>query len=201
MKALESALNTKTRLLWFESATNPLLKIVDIVETVKIARAYDKDIIIVVDNTFMTPFFQRPLEFGVDIVMHSLTKYINGHSDVLMGAAMTNREDLDRHLSFTQSCSGTVPSPFDCYMTIRGVKTLHLRMEAHMRNGLAVAKWLESDPRVEKVIYPELESHPQHKIHKKQAKGTSGMISFYLKGGLAEAEIFFQSIKVVPVLD
>jgi cystathionine gamma-lyase len=183
--------------VWFETPTNPLLKVIDIVETVKIVRAYDKNIVIVVDNTFMTPFFQRPLELGVDIVMHSLTKYINGHSDVLMGAAMTNREDFDRHLLFSQSCLGTVPSPFDCYMVCRGIKTLHLRMKTHMENGLAVAKWLESNPRVEKVLYPELESHPQHKIHKKQSTGMSGMLSVYLKGGIKESEMFFSSIKVV----
>jgi cystathionine gamma-lyase len=134
---------------------------------------------------------------GVDIVVHSLTKYINGHSDVMMGAAITNREDLNDHLLFMQLGTGAIPSPFDCYLANRGAKTLHLRMKAHSENGLAVAKWLETSPRVEKVIYPELESHPQHHIHKKQTSGMSGMISFYLRGGLAESQEFLASLKVV----
>jgi cystathionine gamma-lyase len=144
----------------------------------------------------MTPYFQRPLELGVDIVIHSLTKYINGHSDVLMGAAITNREDLDQHLLFMQLGVGAIPSPFDCYLANRGAKTLHLRMREHMANGLAVARWLETNPRVEKVIYPELESHPQYQLHKKQATGMSGMLSFYLKGGLKESQTFLSSLKV-----
>lgn len=193
---MRASLKPATKLVWFETPTNPLLKITDIAEVVRIVRDFNKDIIIVVDNTFMTPFFQRPLELGADIVMHSLTKYINGHSDVLMGSAMTNRQDLDEHLFFMQLGVGAVPSPFDCYLANRGAKTLHLRMKAHSENGLAVAKWLESNPRVEKVIYPELESHPQHHIHKKQAKGMSGMVSFYLRGDLAESQKFLSSLKV-----
>jgi cystathionine gamma-lyase len=182
--------------VWFESPSNPLLKVVDIAEVVRIVREFNKDIIVVVDNTFMTPYYQRPLELGVDIVMHSLTKYINGHSDVLMGAAMTNRDDLDEQLFFMQLGVGGVPSPFDCYLVNRGVKTLHLRMKAHGENGMAVAKWLEANPRVEKVLYPELESHPQYHIHKKQTSGMSGMISFYLKGDLKESQTFLSSLKV-----
>jgi len=193
---LRAALRPETKLVWFETPTNPLLKITDIAAVVKTVREFNEEILIVVDNTFMTPYFQRPLELGVDIVVHSLTKYINGHSDVLMGAAITNRQDLDEHLFFMQLGVGSVPSPFDCYLANRGAKTLHLRMKAHSENGLAVAKWLETNPRVEKVLYPELESHPQHKIHKKQTSGMSGMVSFYLKGGLAESQTFLASLKI-----
>jgi len=193
---LRAALKPETKLVWFETPTNPLLKITDVAEVVQIIREFNKDIVIVVDNTFMTPYYQRPLELGADIVMHSLTKYINGHSDVLMGTAMTNREDLNEQLFFMQLGVGSVPSPFDCYLANRGAKTLHLRMKAHGDNGLAVAKWLEANPRIEKVLYPELESHPQHHIHKKQTSGMSGMISFYLRGGLKESQDFLSSLKI-----
>lgn len=193
---LRAALKPETKLVWFETPSNPLLRLVDVVATVEIIREFNKDIVIVTDNTFMTPYYQRPLELGVDIVMHSLTKYINGHSDVLMGAAMTNREDLDEQLFFMQLGVGAVPGPFDCYLANRGAKTLHLRMKAHGENGLAVAKWLENSPLVEKVLYPELESHPQHHIHKKQTSGMSGMVSFYLRGGLKESQVFLSSLKI-----
>ncbi|KAI6196906.1 Gamma-cystathionase [Aphelenchoides besseyi] len=196
-----ASLKPETKLVWFETPSNPLLKIVDIAEITEIAHNYNPDIVVVVDNTFMTPYFQRPLEFGVDIVIHSLTKYLNGHSDVVMGAAMTNREDLNEHLFFMQLAVGSVPSPFDCYLANRGAKTLHLRMRAHMENGLAVAQFLESNSRVERVLYPELESHPQHKIHKKQARGMSGMISFYIRGGLEESRNFLASLKIFTLAE
>ncbi|KAI6172146.1 Gamma-cystathionase [Aphelenchoides besseyi] len=194
--AFRASLKPETKLVWFETPSNPLLAIVDIAEITKIAHNYNPEIVVVVDNTFMTPYFQRPLQFGVDIVIHSLTKYLNGHSDVVMGAAMTNREDLNEHLFFMQLAVGSVPSPFDCYLANRGAKTLHLRMRAHMENGLAVAQFLESNSRVERVLYPELESHPQHQIHKKQASGMSGMISFYIRGGLEESRNFLASLKI-----
>ncbi|KAI6242704.1 Gamma-cystathionase [Aphelenchoides fujianensis] len=169
-EAFRAALKPETKLVWFETPSNPLLKI-------------------------------RPLNMGVDIVIHSLTKYLNGHTDVVMGAAMTNREDLNEHLFFMQLAVGAIPSPFDCYLVNRGAKTLHLRMKAHMENGMAVAKWLEANPRVERVLYPELESHPQHKIHKKQATGMSGMISFYIRGGLDEAQDFLAALKIFTLAE
>lgn len=130
-------------------------------------------------------------------MVHSITKYINGHSDVVMGAVITSNEQLDNHLFFMQLAVGAVPSPFDCFLVNRGIKTLHLRMRTHMENAMAVASWLEANPRVERVLYPELESHPQHHVHKKQAKGMSGMMSFYLKGGLEQSRAFLSALKVI----
>uniref|UniRef100_A0A7E4VAR9 cystathionine gamma-lyase n=1 Tax=Panagrellus redivivus TaxID=6233 RepID=A0A7E4VAR9_PANRE len=198
---LKKALQPETRLVWIESPSNPLLKIVDIAEVTKIVKAYNKNIIIVVDNTFMSPYFQQPLKLGADVVVHSITKYINGHSDVVMGAAVTNRADLDEHLFFMQLAVGAVPSPFDCYLVNRGIKTLHLRMERHYVNALAVAQYLEKDARVEKVIYPALESHPQHDIHKKQTTGMSGMVSFYIKGGIDQSRAFLDNLKVFTLAE
>lgn len=188
-------------MLWLETPSNPLLKVVDIAAVTQAAKQHSQDILIVVDNTFMSPYFQRPLNLGADVVVHSLTKYINGHSDVVMGAAITNDEKVDKHLFFMQLAVGAVPSPFDCYLVNRGIKTLHLRMKAHMENALAVSKWLEQNPRVEKVLYPQLPSHPQYEIHMKQAKGMSGMLSFYLRGGLQESRTFLSNLKVSIVLD
>ncbi|KAI6184073.1 Gamma-cystathionase [Aphelenchoides bicaudatus] len=199
--ALLAALKPETKMVWFETPTNPLLQITDIAEVVRVVKDYNPDIIVAVDNTFSSPYFLNPLNLGADVVMHSLTKYINGHSDVLMGAAMTNREDINEHLFFMQLGVGAVASPFDCYLANRGAKTLHLRMKAHSKNGLAVAKWLEANPRVEKVLYPELESHPQHHIHKKQSKGASGMVSFYLKGGLKQSQDFLSSLKIFTLAE
>lgn len=193
---LKAALKPNTKIIWLESPSNPLLKVVDIKEVVNIAKGFNKDIIVVVDNTFMSPYYQQPLLLGADVVLHSLTKYINGHSDVVMGAVMTNNETIAEHLYFMQLAVGAVPSPFDVYLVLRGVKTLHLRMRAHMENALTIAKYLESNPRVEKVLYPWLESHPQHEIHKKQSNGMSGIVSFYLKGGLQESRTFLSNLKI-----
>ncbi|KAI1696060.1 cys/Met metabolism PLP-dependent enzyme domain-containing protein [Ditylenchus destructor] len=192
---LKAALRPNTKMVWFETPSNPHLFVIDIAAVVSIAKGYNKDILVVVDNTFITPYFQKPLTFGVDIVMHSLSKYINGLSDVIMGALITNRKDIDDKLFYMQS---TVPSSFDTYLVNRGIKTLHLRMEKHMENALAVARFLEANPRIEKVYYPELESHPQYKLHKKQAKGMSGMVSFYLKGAnLEQSQKFLTSLKII----
>jgi len=149
----------------------------------------------------MSPYFQRPIALGADAVLHSLTKYINGHSDVVMGAVCTNDESIDNHLYFMQLAVGAIPSPFDMYLVNRGIKTLHLRMRSHMENALAVAKWLEACPRVEKVLYPELPSHPQHHVHKKQTKGMSGMVSFYLRGGLEESRIFLAKLNIFTLAE
>uniref|UniRef100_A0A7E4WB97 cystathionine gamma-lyase n=1 Tax=Panagrellus redivivus TaxID=6233 RepID=A0A7E4WB97_PANRE len=199
LENLKKALRPETRLLWLESPSNPLLNVVDIAEAVKIVKEHNENIIVTVDNTFMSPFFQNPLKLGADIVMHSVTKYINGHTDVLMGAAITNREDIFKHLDFMQHFGGSFPSPFDCYLVIRGIKTLHIRMQRHYENALAVAKFLEGDDRVEKVLYPALESHPQHEIHKKQTSGMSGMVSFYIKGGKDEMNAFLKALRLIKL--
>ena len=186
-------------MVYFETPSNPVIKVVDITEVVRISRSVNKDIIIAVDNTFMSPVLQNPLNLGVDIVVHSLTKYINGHSDVIGGAVITNSKEIDDHLFLMQSVTGSILSPFDCYLVNRGIKTLHLRMKTHSDNALQVAQWLEKDPRIEKILYPALPSHPQYEIHKKQASGMSGMISFYIKGGLKETKKFLLSLKVITL--
>ncbi|KAL3116965.1 hypothetical protein niasHT_002924 [Heterodera trifolii] len=198
---LEKEFKPNTKMVWFETPSNPLLKVIDIEAVCRAVRSRSKECIVVVDNTFMTPYFQRPLELGADVVMHSLTKYINGHTDVLMGAMVTNNDQLDQHLNSQQLAAGAVPSPFDAFLVIRGIKTLHLRMRQHMENALAVARWLEKDPRVEKVLYPELESHPQHKIHKKQSSGMSGMVSFYIRADADGARKFLANLKLFTLAE
>lgn len=198
---LKNSFKENTRMVWFESPSNPCLKVVDIAEVVKVVKAFNKDIIVVVDSTFLTPYFQRPLSLGADVVIHSITKYLNGHSDVVMGCVMTNDDKIAEHLFFMQLAVGAVPSPFDCFLVNRGLKTLHLRMKCHQENGLAVARYLESDPRVRRVLYPALPSHPQHEIHKKQTTGMSGMLSFYLKGGLVESKKFLEALKIFTLAE
>jgi cystathionine gamma-lyase len=178
-----------------ETPTNPTLQLVDIQAVADIVKQH-KDIIYVVDNTFMSSYFQQPLSLGADIVMHSLTKYMNGHSDTGMGCLCSSNEDLYNKIKFLQKSFGAVPSPFDCFLVNRGLKTLHLRMREHMKNGLAVARFLESHPCVEKVIYPGLPSHPQHKLALQQSSGFSGIVSFYIRGGLEETKTFFKKLKV-----
>jgi len=179
-----------------QSPTNPLLKVIDIGAICELVRRVQPKALVVVDNTFMTPYFQRPLGLGADIVVHSITKYLNGHVDVIMGCVMTNNETVKEHLKFFQLAVGANPSPFDCYLVNRGVKTLHLRMRAHYENALRVAKFLEAHSGVERVMYPALPSHPQHEIHKKQTKGMSGMMSFYLKANLDETIQFLKNLKL-----
>ncbi|KAK7072608.1 hypothetical protein SK128_010074 [Halocaridina rubra] len=196
MVVVESAIRPNTRMIWTESPTNPTLKLVDIAAIAEVAKKH-KDIFTVVDNTFMSSYFQRPLTLGADLVMHSCTKYLNGHSDVIMGAILTNRDDLHERLRYLQNAMGPVPSPFDCYLVNRSLKTLAVRMEQHMKNGLAVAKFLEKHPSVEKVIHPGLPSHPQHDLAKRQCYGHSGMLSFYIKGNnLQTSKNFFKQLKV-----
>jgi cystathionine gamma-lyase len=155
----------------------------------------------VVDNTFASPYLQNPLDLGADIVVHSVTKYLGGHSDVVMGVIATNNESYYMKLKFLQNSIGAIPSPFDCYMALRGVKTLHLRMREHSRNALAVAQFLEKHPAVDKVIYPGLESHPQHLIAKSQMRGYGGMITFFLRGGLDESKVFLESLKLFALAE
>jgi len=197
---VKKALRPNTKLVWMESPANPTLDLVDIQAVANILKK-QKDIIYVVDNTFMTAYFQNPLELGADIVMHSLSKYMNGHSDSIMGCLCTNNEQLFKQIDFLQFSLGGVPSPFDCFLVNRGLKTLHLRMREHMKNGLAVAKFLENHPRVEKLFYPGLPSHPQYELAKRQASGFSGMMSFYIKGGLKAAETFLTNVKVFTLAE
>ncbi|VDK83826.1 unnamed protein product [Litomosoides sigmodontis] len=201
MKAFSEALKANTKMIWIETPSNPLLKVVDVAVAVEITRKFRSDILIVVDNTFMSPYFQRPLSLGADAVHHSITKYINGHSDVVMGAVMTNMKSLDENLKFQQIAVGAVPSAFDCFLVNRGVKTLHVRMQKHMANAMQIATFLENNPRIERVFYPELRSHQQHEIHRKQTKGMSGMMSFYLKGNLETSREFLSSLKIFTLAE
>ncbi len=191
---VRAAVRPTTRLVWMETPSNPLLKIFDIAAIAEIARS--KKIPLAVDNTFATPMLQRPLDLGASLVVHSTTKYINGHSDVVGGVAMTSDDALAEKLHFLQKSVGGVPSPFDCYMVLRGVKTLAVRVERHVASAGTLAAWLEKHPQVEKVIYPGLESHPGHALAKKQMKGGGGMISVELKGGLAASTAFLKALRI-----
>ncbi|ESO92362.1 hypothetical protein LOTGIDRAFT_216813 [Lottia gigantea] len=198
---VQNALKDNTKLVWMETPTNPTMKIVDIAAISKVVKAKNPEIIVVVDNTFMSSYFQRPLSLGADISMHSLTKYMNGHSDVVMGALILNCDKLNDKLRFLQNALGPVPSPFDCFLVNRGLKTLHVRMKEHMANGFAVAKFLSESSRVEKVIHPGLPSHPQYEIGKKQMRGYSGMVTFFIKGGMKESRAFLKAVKVFTLAE
>uniref|UniRef100_A0A4W4EEF0 Cystathionine gamma-lyase n=1 Tax=Electrophorus electricus TaxID=8005 RepID=A0A4W4EEF0_ELEEL len=198
---LKAALKLNTKLLWLETPTNPTMKVVDIEACSAIAHEHSKDLIVVVDNTFMSAYFQRPLSLGADICMYSATKYMNGHSDVIMGLISVNREDLYEQLKFLQNALGSVPSPFDCYLCNRGLKTLPLRMKQHFRNAMAVAQFLEADPRVDKVIFPGVPSHPQYELMKRQCTGCPGMITFYIKGKLEHATAFLSNLKLFALAE
>jgi cystathionine gamma-synthase len=181
-----AALRRETRLVWVETPTNPLLKVVDVAAVAEVARAHGA--LVAVDNTFASPYLQRPLNMGADLVLHSATKYLGGHSDVVGGVVLGNDEALRQRLAFLQNAAGAVPGPMDCWLVLRGLKTLALRMARHSENGLAVARWLEADPRVERVIYPGLPSHPQHTLAARQMSGGfGGMVSFLHRGGAAAA--------------
>jgi len=188
------ALRKETRLVWIESPTNPMLKLVDLAEVARIARAHGART--VVDNTFATPFFQRPLALGIDVVAHSTTKYLNGHSDVVGGAVLTSDEALFERLKFVQNAVGGVPSPMDSFLVLRGLKTLHVRMARHAENALALARFLEGHPQVERVTYPGLPSHPQHALAKRQMSGFGGMLTFVLRGGLPAATAFLRAVRI-----
>uniref|UniRef100_A0A8C9MXW2 Cystathionine gamma-lyase n=1 Tax=Serinus canaria TaxID=9135 RepID=A0A8C9MXW2_SERCA len=187
-------------LVWLETPTNPTLKVLDIKACADIVHRHP-GVLLAVDNSFMSAYFQRPLSLGADICMSSATKYMNGHSDVLMGLVSVNKDDLYKRLKFLQSPLGAVPSPFDCFLCNRGLKTLHIRMERHFKNGLAVAKFLESHPRVEKVIYPGLPSHPQYEVTQKQCTGCPGMVTFYIKGNIKNASAFLSNLKVFSLAE
>ncbi|CDS92584.1 MAG TPA: cystathionine gamma-synthase [Sphingobacterium sp.] len=178
--AVRSAISDKTKLIWVETPTNPTLKIADVEAIGQVAK--EKKVLYVVDNTFASPYLQNPLDMGADIVMHSATKYINGHSDVVMGALVMNDEELYKQLFFYYNAVGGTPGPQDSFLALRGIKTLHLRMQAHCANGRQVAEYLKSHPKIEKIYWPGFEDHPGHDIAKKQMRDFGGMISIVLKG-------------------
>jgi O-succinylhomoserine (thiol)-lyase len=190
----ETAIQPNTKLIWIETPTNPLLKIIDIVALANLARK--NNIILVVDNTFASPYFQRPLELGADIVVHSTTKYLGGHSDVIGGAVVTSNEQLYTELKFYQNAIGAVPSPFDSWLVLRGIKTLAVRMREHEKNALFLAEFLAKHPKVERIYYPGLPSHEQHQLAKEQMSGFGGMISLELKGGFAKVERFASRLQL-----
>lgn len=196
---LKSKIKSNTKLIWIETPTNPLMKVIDIQKVTEVSNS--KKIWTVVDNTFMSPYFQNPISLGATMTYHSTTKYIGGHSDVLGGFVATNDSDVAEKLKFLQKSIGAVPSPFDCYLAMRSLKTLAVRMQAHEKNALAVAEFLEKHPKVQKVAYPGLKSHPQHEIARKQMRGFGGMMSFYIKGGLKEARTFLENVKIFALAE
>lgn len=189
----------KPKLIWLESPTNPLLKITDIQKISKLAREHR--CLSVVDNTFMSSYFQKPLTLGADIVMHSLTKYMNGHSDVVGGCLMTNKKSFYDKAWKLQNSLGPSQSPFDSWLVLRGLKTLAIRMEAHQKNAKTIATYLEKHPQIEKVLYPGLKSHPQHRIAKKQMSGFGGMITFFLKGDIKKSKRFLERVKLFTLAE
>jgi cystathionine beta-lyase len=182
---LENHITDKTKLIWVETPTNPMMNIIDIKAVSEITKK--KNVLLCVDNTFSTPYLQNPLDLGADLVMHSLTKYIAGHSDVIMGALATNKKELSDKLAFIQNASGAIPGPQDCFLVLRGIKTLHLRMQRHCENGAGIANFLKSQPKVDKVLWPGFSSHPNHTIASRQMHDFGGMISFSLKENTKEA--------------
>ncbi|WP_421828047.1 cystathionine gamma-synthase [Larkinella sp.] len=193
--ALETAITPQTKMVWIETPTNPLLRIVDIQAIAAITKA--KNTLLVVDNTFASPYLQNPLDQGADIVLHSVTKYLGGHSDTVMGAIILNDDEIAKRLEFIQNACGAVPGPQDCFLVLRGIKTLHIRMQRHCENALQVARFLSQHPKVSQVNYPGLETHPQHELAKKQMRGFGGMVSFELHGdSLPEAIKVMESFQV-----
>lgn len=198
--AMRAAVNENTKLLWVETPTNPTMKIIDIEACAALAK--EKNILLCVDNTFASPYLQNPLDLGADIVMHSVTKYLSGHSDVIMGALCTNNDALYEQLAFILNSSGANPGPMDSFLVLRGIKTLHVRMERHCSNGKAVAEFLKAHPKVDKVYWPGFTDHPNHEVAKKQMRGFGGMISFTLKGDdMAEAFRAASSFKVFSLAE
>jgi cystathionine gamma-lyase len=184
-KALKAALKPNTRMIWAETPTNPMLKLVDLTKVAVFAKKHG--LILVVDNTFCSPMVQRPLEFGADLVLHSATKYLNGHSDMVGGIVVAGNGELAERMAFLQNSVGAIAGPFDAFLAMRGLKTLHLRMQAHCQSAMELAQWLEKHPAVERVIYPGLKSHPQHALARRQMHGFGGIITIEVKGGLRKA--------------
>lgn len=199
LTAYEKAIRPNTKMVWLETPTNPLLRLVDIQAIAEIA--HRRNLLVVVDNTFASPYFQQPLKLGADIVVHSTTKYINGHSDVIGGALVLNDEEVYEAIKFYQNAAGGVPSPFDAWLTLRGIKTLAIRMRQHEENAQAIAGYLAEHPRVEKVYYPGLFSHPDHELAKRQMSGFGGMVSFQLKGSYADVAQVVRRFKVFALAE
>ncbi|SMF78954.1 cystathionine gamma-synthase [Pseudobacteriovorax antillogorgiicola] len=197
--AVKKVSNSKTKMLWVETPTNPLLKVIDIRKMSHLAK--ELGALLVVDNTFSSPIFQSPLEFGADIVMHSTTKYIGGHSDIIGGAVMTSDDELHEKIKYVQFAAGAVPGPFEAFLLLRSIKTLAVRMEQHQKNAMAIAKFLEGHSKVESVFYPGLESHSHHEIAREQMKGFSGMVSFNLKGTYDDVVSFLQRLNVFELAE
>lgn len=198
-EAIRAEIRDNTRMLWVESPTNPMLKLADFEVVARIAREFD--LLLVADNTFATPCGQRPLEMGCDIVVHSATKYLNGHSDMVGGVAVTANEEIAKQLGFLQNSVGSILGPFDSFLALRGLKTLSVRMAQHERSAQAIAEWLEQDARVERVIYPGLPSHPQHALAKRQMDSFGGIVTFFTRGGLAEARQFLERCQVFALAE
>jgi cystathionine gamma-lyase len=197
---LEQAIRPNTKLIWIETPTNPTLRLVNIEQVTAFAR--NRGIITVVDNTFASPWVQQPLLLGADIVMHSATKYLNGHSDMVGGVAVTKDPGLAERIGFLQNAIGAIAGPFDSFLALRGLKTLALRMRQSSENALQIASWLESHPQVERVLYPGLPSHPQHALAKQQMKnGYSGIVTFFVKGGLAGARRFLERLRIFTIAE
>jgi cystathionine beta-lyase/cystathionine gamma-synthase len=197
---VEAAANPRTRLIWIETPSNPMLKLIDLDRVAEIGRRIGA--LTIADNTFASPWIQRPIEHGFDAVMHSATKYLNGHSDVIGGVVVTgSQNEFSDKLAFLQNATGGVPSPFDSFLVLRGLKTLHLRMKAHCENAAQVAEWLEKHPGVERVIYPGLQSHPQHDLAKRQMNGFGGMIAMFVKGGLDETRRFLERCRIFALAE
>jgi cystathionine gamma-lyase/cystathionine beta-lyase len=198
-KSIEEAVRPNTKMLWIETPSNPLLNVVDLEMVVDIARRHS--LLTVIDNTFATPCFLRPIEYGIDLVVHSTTKYLNGHSDVVGGAVVTTTDELSQKVQFLLNAMGTCAAPFDCWLVLRGIETLPVRMRQHEENALAVANYLESHPKVKRVLYPGLKSHSGHKIAKRQMKGFGGIVSFEPEGGIEAANAFLRKLKVFSLAE
>jgi len=199
LSMLQKAFLPSTKIVWIETPTNPTLKIFDIQAISEIS--HKKKAIVVVDNTFLSPYFQKPLTLGADIVVHSTTKYINGHSDIIGGAVILNNTELFQKIQLVQKSVGAVPSPFDSWLTLRGVKTLAVRMNQHEKNAFRVAEFLQTQKNVVEVFFPGLPTHPGHEIAKRQMTGFGGVVSFKIKGGLNECNIFFKKLKIFQLAD
>ena len=198
-EAVEKAIRPNTRMMWLETPSNPLLHIVDLEMAAEVAKKYN--LISVMDNTFATPFFQRPLEFGIDIVMHSTTKYLGGHSDVVGGIIVTNSDELTQKVAFLHNALGAIAGPFDSWLVLRGIETLPLRMRQHEANAFAVARFLEENPAVSRVYYPGLPGHPGHDLAARQMSGFGGMVSFDMKGGIEAVNRFLRAVKVFTLAE
>ncbi len=197
--AYERAIQANTKMIWLETPTNPLLNVTDIAAVADIAHRHH--LLLVVDNTFASPYFQQPLKLGADIVVHSTTKYINGHSDVIGGALVTDNEEVYQAIKFYQNAAGAVPAPFEAWLTLRGIKTLAVRMRQHEENALAVARFLSEHPRVEKVYYPGLPAHPGHELARRQMSGFGGMVSFQFKGNYDDVDTVVRRFKVFTLAE